>query len=158
MLIGNSTKLPDIESSVTDLTVDKKETTKGTKYTVGFVFNFLNSLPISIQMQLISINFWLYYENVPVLNVSNSGTVELITGMNSWSIEAESTPEYTEELMRMVGRLSEGSLYTDIVIKDIKLMGRDCDQDLKDLFQAKEFKLKIPPLDTSLLQKLRNIN
>ena len=144
--LGDYGNPPNLNASVSGFVLEKIDTAKGTLYTVSLTLNFLNILPFEVKDQDLQIGFWIHYQNDPVLYVQSRGTFAVGLGMNSIPILAHSKPEFTEELLSLVGRISEGDLETPISIKDLILTGPDCPSWLEDIMRGQIFDFIIPPL------------
>jgi hypothetical protein len=142
-----------LNATATDVSVIRNESAKGIQYQVSFVGQFNNPILASLQPHAVAVSFWTYYEGVPIAQISTvpDQLLELKPGRNSIKIEIKTRPEYTAELMLMIGKISDG-IVIPITIKDFQFSGRECPTWLVDLMRGKSFDISIPSLADSIGQ------
>ncbi|KAI8898835.1 ceramidase-domain-containing protein [Globomyces pollinis-pini] len=143
-------KKPDTQPfnfTATEVEYESKNTPKGLQYIVSLTAGFTNSFPFSITPIVGQINFWVYYKGVPVLNIFTTAETDLRIehGRNAKPIHILSKPEYGNELMELVGEISEGP--ANVTIKDISIKGNVQFIWIQDILDGLVIDITIPAIE-----------
>lgn len=129
--------------------VKQKKNRKGqTYYDVTMDLGFDNPSFFTLEATKVELSFWVYFKGEPVVNISTlpGSKMVLKSGRNHQRIKAVTKPEHAEELMELIGQISDGVRST-IVIKDIEFIGNSKWDKLQDMVDRLVIEYEIPPMD-----------
>ncbi|KAJ3257693.1 hypothetical protein HK103_004320 [Boothiomyces macroporosus] len=156
---GNGTlDLDQFNFHTSDVSLSTVETDKGlTQYLVSLTASFYNPYRFSISELDTTLEATVYYKDVPVFHINTAGDYpfQLKVKDNDYSIEIQSIPEYTAELMELVGLISEGE-DAQIAIADIELTGYS-DTWIQDMLDGWMANIVVPGMSEGFLPGIKDL-
>ncbi len=132
-------------ASAQDVDVKESKTPYGTQYAVSASIHFNNTLPFTMSFQPLQFGCWVYYKNVPIVNVytKSNAKLGLNKGKNVVEVRALTNSLYTFQLMELIGRVADGE-DVPVSVKDIKFSGNVKWQWVQDMVDGWSIPVIIP--------------